>query len=86
MSKCERCNRERKPKSLILIKGRFLCGTCKPHRMLGQPLKSYFSLERALKKIHTIKGYRTVNGRIVCTISVPQILIGHKVKLVLADE
>lgn len=52
--------------------------------------KRYFSIEKALNKVYEIKGrkQRFKDGRVniygVCTF--PQILIGHKVKLVLVKE
>lgn len=47
------------------------------------------SLEKALNKVYPILVTKRFNkkgeGRLQLVISVPQILIGHKVKLVLAD-
>ena len=57
-------------------------------------LKPYFSLEKALSKTYEVKGrkavYKTGKKKGIVSFSgiifVPQILIGHKIKLVLKKQ
>jgi len=67
----------------------FLCRRCyrktRP-TIYTMPKEPKISMEKALKKIYEIKGYVTKKGSIVTDLSPPHILIGHKIKFVLADE
>jgi len=68
-------------------KGKFLCYHCYHKRFknfLGG-MKPYYNLEEALSKVYIIRGYAGKQG-VKAVISIPSILAGHKVKLVLADE
>ena len=85
-SNCEGCNRIYNIKSLRIIKGEFLCYHCiKPKTKMPQIRYPIIKLEQALEKIYEVRGYLRKDGGIAPQIITPQILIGHKVKLVLVD-
>lgn len=83
---CERCQAQ--PRILRYYKGKRLCWPCfkelalKGFNQLGS---RKYSLEQALDRVYTIQGYN-IKGTIRGTKSFPAILIGHKVRLVLADD
>jgi len=66
-----------------------MCYRKKVHMIENHNFQSYISLESALKKVYTVKGYKRIkNGKPrirISQIHPPSILIGHKVKLVLVD-
>ena len=83
-------------KSLYRNKSDFCCAMCyrKKITYIGTRMKDYrsnISLEDALNKVYTIKGHKSIdkngNPKIQQShICPPSILIGHKVKLVLAGK
>lgn len=94
--KCDRCQIKRTVRKLTQFKKQWLCNSC-----LTKSPKSKFqlsssmiqskilarTLEEALNRTYEIKGYKNQQSRTFhATISVPQILIGHKVKLSLCDN
>ena len=93
--RCQGCGNWKSSKSVIQFRGKLLCGTCrqkKPNSRLqmsaGQRLNPTrkLSLEEALSKTFYIKGYKGKNGRILTNLCPPQVLIGHKIKFILADN
>ena len=87
-STCMECNKyTRKFRS---YKDMYLCYQCyiKKVNMIEDwgNQKTRKTLKQALDKTYEIKGYLSISGRIHSAIQFPQILIGHKVKLVLVDE
>ena len=65
-----------------------MCYQCYVKRvhLIGQSTGPRKTIEQALAKTYKVNGYLNKNGTIrAIQINVPQILIGHKVKLVLAD-
>jgi hypothetical protein len=84
-SPCSNC---KKKTTLHVFKDKLLCWQCySKHAKLiprGGGAK-ITSLDKALNKIYTIQGYLNDKGKLNAVRSFPSILIGHKVKLVLAD-
>ena len=68
-------------------KGSFYCYLCyrKRCKMMDNPLgsKPYFNLEQALNRVYEVKGYMSNENKILARLHLPQILTGHKVRLVL---
>ncbi len=65
----------------------FLCYKCYNNRVtvIGKKGMNQLSIKEALAKTYEINGYLNPKGQIIAHRSFPQILIGHKVKLVLVD-
>jgi len=90
IGKCERC--EVKSKSLRYFRGKKLCWKCFKEastsitERLGLHPRAY-TIEQALERTYKINGYFDKHGdKIIGYKAFPKILIGHKVKLVLADD
>ena len=82
---CDNC--KKKYREIIYFKGKFICRHClkKVENKLGKISHNKIqTLQKALDKTYEIKGYIN-RGYIVAYRTFPQILIGHKVKLKLAD-
>lgn len=89
-SECSECSI--KTKSTLLGKEGFVCKNCynkdKKIITIGDR-RPRISLEKALDKTYEVKGYGSGKGKtpiLHVLISCPQILIGHKVRLVLCDK
>jgi len=86
MKKKRKCNGCRKIRKLRKYKNLLLCWSCYSKRIHILPCgKKFETLEEALAKTYEIKGYLDKNSYIHAFLNPPQILIGHKIKLVLAD-
>ena len=82
---CMECNNY--TKSFRSYDNKFLCYKCyiKHVRIIREGRGNFMSLENALKKTYIPTGYVNKKGHIISTFSCPQILIGHKLKIIL-DE
>jgi len=81
---CEECKKEHRVRNIVLFKGKYICPFCK--RKYAPGGSSRFSIGKSLERIYNVRGYiNKRTGKITSIISVPSILIGHKVKLVLVD-
>lgn len=80
--KCEKCGRIRRSRYITHFKGKLLCSDCKPKMQLGKRI----SLELALNKTYLIKEYIDKKGSIHAQISIPSVLAGKKVKLVVIGK
>ena len=94
-AECDECGKNPRVRNVIKFKGRFLCKNCRSkilsyriQQSASEKIKPTvaYTFEEAINKVYEIKGYLTKNARIRSVISCPQILIGHKVKLVLVNE
>lgn len=88
-SKCSECGRN--TKSTIIGKKGFVCKECSNKyktmiRVDRKSLQPKITLEDAMEKTYEIKGYKNTKGRISCVIHTPQILIGKRVKFILAED
>ncbi len=83
--KCDNCNKLFR--ELTRFKGKFYCGNCLKSKVTSIPAsrKPMYTLEQALKRTYTVHGY-LYKKFIHPQICVPQVLIGHKVKLILCDN
>lgn len=84
--KCANCGAKTKNAKDTTIG--FLCDKCYKKTRLtiySMPKKPKISMEKALKKVYVVRGYVGNNGGIITGLTPPQILIGHKIKFVLAD-
>jgi len=81
-SLCDNC---KKKTTLHRYQDKLLCWGCysKNIRIIGGAKLT--SLNKALNKTYTIQGYLNKKGKITAVRSFPSILIGHKVKLILAE-
>jgi len=89
---CDECGR--KLRNLNNFHGKFICGRCKlklddiiPYSNGRKPI----TIDKALEKVYEIKGRTYMNKKgkpVIATnnISLPSILIGHKIKFILADD
>lgn len=93
--KCDGCGKIKRVRHIIQFKGKFLCNICinnLPQNRIQQSATQILSgcnkktMEQALSKIYLFKGYYQKGIYEKCAMAFPTILIGHKIKLVLADE
>jgi hypothetical protein len=90
LTTCQECGR--KSKSFRVLKGKVYCYNCwKKHlHIIGGQGKRIMSLDKALSKTYFIRGYGYMSKKGYPTVqalfNVPSILIGHKVKIILAEE
>ena len=82
---CEIC--KSKVRKMHRCKNKFVCYSCysKNTYILNKGVTNPYArltFEQALNKTYNVKGYKCGNS-FRATISVPQILIGHKVKVVI---
>ena len=87
---CQECGEKHKGRGLRMYKGKELCWTCyrKHFHILNNGVKinkTALTFEEALKKTYEIKGTKKNNEYFYAIVYFPKILIGHKVKLILAD-
>jgi len=85
---CSVCGK--KTRSLRIGREGFVCFSCSrnPYKIIRVGDKSpKKNIEEVLNKVHEIKGKinKKNKGIYIKNISIPQILIGHKVKLVLVE-
>lgn len=81
---CEDCGKDMK--RFRIHQGKFLCFGCYRKRMHIMVARDcHLSLEKALERTYEIKGYLLGDNSIRAIMSLPSILIGHKVKLVLVE-
>jgi len=91
-SRCDRCNRIYRNRSLICYKGEILCIKCRltePSYLIN--FKKYthinetkpLSISNALQKTYTVRTYINKRGYTQCTVGVPACLSSHSLKLVL---
>ena len=83
---CEICNK--KTKTLHLKEGKYLCWDCyrKKGILSTSSRMPKISLKKALNRVYEVKAYKGKNGNLNVQLPVPQILIGHKLKIILYDE
>lgn len=87
---CDECGIIRRVRGQQYYKGKMLCASCFRKVAPMMPMTNYNafqSLETALSKVRKVsvrvnKSQNSLSAYINC----PQILIGHKVRLVLADK
>ena len=82
---CMECNNY--TKSFRSYKNKYLCYKCyiKHVRIIKEGDNRLMPLHEALSKTYEVRGYVNNKGYIISTMSFPQILIGHKFKLVLIE-
>lgn len=83
--KCDNC--KVRMKRHWRYKNKILCYHCyqkKVHMITAH--RPRISLDKALSKIYEIRGQLSMGRRLSATKNFPSILIGHKVKITLADE
>jgi hypothetical protein len=86
--KCENC--KKLYRNTMIYKDKLICRKCykkEVHILKGFPMP-HITLEEALDKVYYIKGYRSKGKKsvgLVSCMSFPQVLIGHKIKVYLAD-
>jgi len=82
---CQNC--DNKVRSFHIFKGKFLCYKCyrKQVHIIPNPSPHRKTMEEVLNKVYEIKGYINKNGSIKNQLNLPQVLIGHKIKISLAD-
>lgn len=86
--KCNECGLEYR-KMYLMKAGLSLCWKCsrKHYNKINSPYqKPRISMEEALNRIYLVKGYLINKREITAKFSIPNILIGHKIKIVLADN
>lgn len=83
--KCDNC--ELSYNKVTIYKGKMLCKKClnKIDTITVGNIRNGYSLEGALNKVYEVKGYLTKSNNLISMISFPQILIGHKFKIVLVE-
>ncbi len=95
MMKCDICKQEKRIRHIIRFKGKYWCTSCLQKRPTNRiqasatenlASKARLTLEEALARTYEVKGYLNRKGHIHTQLQPPQILIGHKIKLVLVDD
>ena len=83
MKECSKCKNQ--TRGTWRYKTDFYCHRCykKNFKIINMAIP--FSFQKAMNKIYEIRGYLHKNGSINANCTFPQILIGHKVKLVLVE-
>ena len=89
---CDECGRELR--KLSKFHEKFICGRCK--RKLDNVIsyscgRKLITIDAALNKVYEVKGRKYINKKgkaVIATnnLSLQSILIGHKIKFVLADD
>ena len=77
-------------KNLRVYKGKMLCWNCYRKKVgliwgTGGIGRNRRSLGQALDKIYYVRGHVDKRGYITASFSLPSIMAGHKIKVVLAD-
>lgn len=88
---CSSCGESYRIRAMRLSKGDYICYNCVKKKGKIIEVKGFLpfrgkTLEQALEKVYEIEGYVNMKGKVLVNISLPQIMIGHKIKLVLVDE
>jgi len=92
--KCDGCNKEKRTRNIVMMKGQFLCNICRTKRptfrlqssacQIGRPM---ISLNEALEKTYSVKKYyNRISGAYQYNCSFPSILVGHRVIIKLIEE
>jgi hypothetical protein len=83
-------NCKRLARQVYRRKGRLLCFFCnrRSSTIIPPPVNRNvkYTLQKALDKTYIVKGYVNSKGSLQAQISMPSILVGHKIKLVLVDK
>lgn len=85
--KCTKCRKT--CRKIYRYKSNFLCHLCYARSLVMIPRggnNNLTSLENALKKVYNVRGIINSRNTVVATTTFPGILVGHKIKIVLADK
>lgn len=90
---CEECGKKNRVRHMALFHGKLLCNNCRITTLPTLSLRSAstkgkpsITLEQALSRTYLPNIYDTKRGSISCSLNIPHVLAGKKLKLVLADE
>ncbi len=88
---CNICKLMYRMKGMVMRGGLFVCHKCSlktdhviPEKLYGAGFKGK-TMKEVLDKVYEVKVYKVKGAVRLAHISLPQIMIGHKFKIVLAD-